>query len=268
VPCIGAGPSSKVPSAALHRIKIISVIAGTKYREIRFFRAFDAAAFRRPAPLLSSPGDPTMRLSQKFLGFLFVAALVAASSTAKAAVLITIDKSNQRMSVSVDGATRWTWPVSTGRDGHDTPSGSFQPFRMEPTHFSKEWDDAPMPHSIFFTKVGHAIHGTNDAGHLGTAVSHGCVRLSTANASQLYQLVKTEGMPNTKVVITGQIPYGEPEAYNQSWRGQNGPGENSFFGQSSYGQNTYDQNSARQTNGQRGNSRPNNGDWFFGSRNY
>jgi hypothetical protein len=215
------------------------------------------------------PGVPTMRLSRSLLGFLFVAALVAASSTAKAAVLITIDKSNQRMSVAVDGATRWTWPVSTGRDGHDTPSGSFQPFRMEPTHFSKEWDDAPMPHSIFFTKVGHAIHGTNDAGHLGTAVSHGCVRLSTANASQLYQLVKTEGMPNTKVVITGQIPYGEPEAYNQSWRGQSASGENSFFGQNSYGQNNYNQNSAKQTNGQPGNSRPNNGDWFFfGSRNY
>src|SRR5271157_2420888 len=114
-----------------------------------------------------------MRLSQKFLSLVFVAALSATFSTAKAAVLITIDKSAQRMSVAVDGDTRWTWPVSTGRDGHDTPSGSFQPFRMEASHFSKEWDDAPMPHSIFFTKVGHAIHGTMDAGHLGSAASHG-----------------------------------------------------------------------------------------------
>jgi hypothetical protein len=184
-----------------------------------------------------------MRLSQPLFALVWFAAGLFAMSTAQAAVLITIDKSAQRMSVSVDGATRWTWPVSTGGGNRATPSGSFQPFRMEATHFSKEWDDAPMPHSIFFTKVGHAIHGTNDVGHLGAAVSHGCVRLSAANATQLYQLVKAEGMPNTKVVVTGEQPYGEPEAYNQS-QGQSSNG--GFFGQSSYGQNSYNQNSYNQ----------------------
>jgi L,D-transpeptidase catalytic domain len=217
-----------------------------------------------------------MRLSQPLFALVFFAGLVAAGSAANAAVLITIDKSAQRMSVSVDGATRWTWPVSTGREGHATPSGSFQPFRMEATHFSKEWDDAPMPHSIFFTKVGHAIHGTLDAGHLGSAVSHGCVRLSTANATQLFQLVKAEGMPNTKVEITGQQPYGEPEAYNQPSQGAFGG--NSFFGQNSYdqngqnayGQNSYGQNSAKQlANGKRNKSQPNDTGLFpfFDSRN-
>jgi len=180
--------------------------------------------------------------------------------------LITIDKAAQSMSVAVDGSTRWTWPVSTGRDGHATPSGAFQPFRMEATHFSKEWDDAPMPHSIFFTKVGHAIHGTYDVGHLGTAVSHGCVRLSAANATQLFQLVKAEGMPNTKVVITGQQSYGEPEANNQnqnqnSW-GQNSWSQNSWGdnnnGQNWFGQNSNGQNSASQApSGKRTTARPN-----------
>jgi hypothetical protein len=32
---------------------------------------------------------------------------------------------------------------------------------MEIDHYSEEWDDAPMPYSIFFTQIGHAIHGTN-----------------------------------------------------------------------------------------------------------
>lgn len=80
-------------------------------------------------------------------------ALMALSAVAEAKVLISIDKSTQRMTVSVDGATRWVWPVSTGRRGHATPAGSFQAFRMEEDHYSKEWDDAPMPHSIFFTKA-------------------------------------------------------------------------------------------------------------------
>ena len=74
---------------------------------------------------------------------------------------------------------------------------------MEEDHFSKEFDDAPMPHSIFFTKIGHAIHGTDSEGRLGTPVSHGCVRLSRANASTLYALVEKDGVLNTTVTLTG-----------------------------------------------------------------
>jgi hypothetical protein len=132
---------------------------------------------------------------------LLVSALGA--TTANASVLISIDKSAQEMVVSVDGARKYTWPVSSGRSGYSTPSGKFTPFRMEKDHFSKEWDDAPMPNSIFFTMKGHAIHGTLDARHLGSAASHGCVRISTAHAETLFALVKEEGMANTKVVIEG-----------------------------------------------------------------
>src|SRR5262245_43535931 len=74
---------------------------------------------------------------------------------------------------------------------------------MEPDHDSKEWDDAPMPHSIFFTPVGHAIHGSPHTKRLGTAVSHGCVRLAPNNAAILYALVEKAGMRNTRVVVTG-----------------------------------------------------------------
>jgi hypothetical protein len=74
---------------------------------------------------------------------------------------------------------------------------------MEEDHYSKEFDDAPMPHSIFFTKIGHAIHGTDSESRLGTPASHGCVRLSKANASTLYALVQSEGVLNTTVSLTG-----------------------------------------------------------------
>jgi hypothetical protein len=109
------------------------------------------------------------------------------------------------MTVAVDGVPRWTWPVSTGRPGYDTPSGSFTTFRMAADHFSKEWDDAPMPHSIFFTPKGHAIHGYLDTRHIGSPASHGCVRLEPENAAKLYALVEEEGLPNTKVVLTGDV---------------------------------------------------------------
>jgi hypothetical protein len=86
---------------------------------------------------------------------------------------------------------------------HETPNGTFRTFRMEADHFSKEFDDAPMPHSIFFTKIGHAIHGTESEKWLGTPVSHGCVRLSRANATTLYALVEKQGVLNTTVTLTG-----------------------------------------------------------------
>ena len=143
------------------------------------------------------------------------ASLIAAAlalpcaSAARANIDIAIDKSTQQMSVAVDGAQRYTWPVSTGRPGYDTPNGTFKVNRMDADHFSQEWDNAPMPHTMFFDLHGHAIHGFFDVKHLGLAVSHGCVRLAPANATVLFNLVKAEGMANTSVTITGRAPGGD-----------------------------------------------------------
>jgi hypothetical protein len=136
----------------------------------------------------------------------FAAALVGAwfclnPLSAQAGILITIDKATQQMTVDIDGATRWIWPVSTGRRGYDTPAGSFRPFRLEEDHYSKEWDEAPMPHSIFFTAEGHAIHGSYETRRLGRPASHGCVRLAPRNAEKLFTLVKREGLGNARVVV-------------------------------------------------------------------
>ena len=126
-----------------------------------------------------------------------------ATGAAQANVSITIDKNAQQMTVAVDGIERYHWPVSTGIPSYETPNGSFRTFRMEEDHYSKEFDDAPMPHSIFFTKIGHAIHGTDSVGRLGSPASHGCVRLSRANAATLYDLVQREGVLKTTVTLTG-----------------------------------------------------------------
>jgi hypothetical protein len=131
------------------------------------------------------------------------------ASAAFANIDIAIDKNTQQMSVAVDGAQRYTWPVSTGRPGYDTPNGTFKVNRMDADHFSQEWDNAPMPHTMFFDMRGHAIHGFSDVKHLGLAVSHGCVRLAPANATVLFNLVKAQGMANTSVTITGRTPGGD-----------------------------------------------------------
>jgi L,D-transpeptidase catalytic domain len=146
---------------------------------------------------------------RRFPGLLVLLALgfaaLAMPGPARANLLISIDKHAQQMTVTVDGDPRYVWPVSTGRGGYNTPGGQFQPFRMERDHFSREWDDAPMPYSIFFTKQGHAIHGTNHKID-GSPESHGCVRLSVAHAAILWALVKQNKMANTRVELIGHIP--------------------------------------------------------------
>jgi len=91
---------------------------------------------------------------------------------------------------------------------------------MNEIWYSKEWDNSPMPHSIFFMKDGHAIHGSYEVKNLGKPVSHGCVRISPDNATALYALVKANGLQNTQVVLTGVTPGGEYKIA----RGQANPG--------------------------------------------
>jgi hypothetical protein len=147
-------------------------------------------------------------------GILPPASLIAAalavsfSLPAHANIVINIDKNAQQMSVSVDGQQRYVWPVSTGRHGYDTPNGTFKVNRMDADHLSQEWDNAPMPHTMFFDMRGHAIHGFFDVKHLGMPVSHGCVRLSPDHAATLFGLVKAEGMNETSVVVSGETPAG------------------------------------------------------------
>ena len=133
----------------------------------------------------------------------------AGPKKAGSAILININKAKQKMTIFVDGIEKYDWSVSTGRAGYSTPSGTYTATSMNEIWYSKEWDNSPMPHSIFFMKDGHAIHGSYEVKNLGKAVSHGCVRISPENATTLYALVKANGLENTHVVLTGVTPGGE-----------------------------------------------------------
>jgi lipoprotein-anchoring transpeptidase ErfK/SrfK len=143
-------------------------------------------------------------MKRRFERLAFAAAVAICSltiSSARADVVVHIDKSSQRMAVSVDGAMRYSWPVSTGRSGYGTPSGVFYPQAMARRHFSRRYYNSPMPHSIFFY-YGFAIHGTTDIYRLGGPASHGCVRLHPSHAAALYALVERNGPRNTRIEIS------------------------------------------------------------------
>jgi lipoprotein-anchoring transpeptidase ErfK/SrfK len=103
-------------------------------------------------------------------------------------ILININKAKQKMTVFVDGIQKYDWPISTGRAGYSTPSGTYTATSMNEIWYSKEWDNSQMPHSIFFIKDGHAVHGSYEVKNLGKPVSHGCVRIAPENATALYAL--------------------------------------------------------------------------------
>jgi lipoprotein-anchoring transpeptidase ErfK/SrfK len=135
-------------------------------------------------------------------------------------VLVIIDKPTQEMKVYVDDVELYSWKVSSGLPGHATPSGAYTASSMNEIWYSKEWDDAPMPHAIFFTKEGHAIHATEETKKLGRPASHGCVRLAPENARTLFALVKEKGLENTEIVLNGDTPGGESRVAKTGLRKQ------------------------------------------------
>jgi hypothetical protein len=170
-----------------------------------------------------------------------------ASKKVGSAIVINIDKTKQKMTIFL-GGKKYEWPVSTGKGGYSTPSGTYIATSMNEIWYSKQWDNAPMPHSIFFIKDGHAIHGSYEVKNLGKPVSHGCVRIAPENAATLYALVAKNGLENTQVMLTGVTPGGEFKVaspagagsrYRQAGFGWYEPGNNyynqpqtrpSFFG--------------------------------------
>jgi lipoprotein-anchoring transpeptidase ErfK/SrfK len=132
-------------------------------------------------------------------------ALTTHAMPALGRVLISVDKTTQQMSVSVDGAPRYRFAVSTGRAGYGTPNGTYHPQRLAASWFSKLYYNSPMPYSIFF-HGGYAIHGSYEINRLGGPASHGCIRLHPANAATLFELVTSEGLAATTIVVSGSNP--------------------------------------------------------------
>lgn len=127
-------------------------------------------------------------------------ALIAGRPADAAGLDILIDKSDQEMLVVHDGRLIHRWPVSTARAGKVTPSGTFRPQTFVRRHYSRLYNNAPMPWSIFYS--GHyAIHGTDQTHRLGRPASAGCVRLHPDNARVLWHLAREAGKHATRIIV-------------------------------------------------------------------
>jgi L,D-transpeptidase catalytic domain len=143
-------------------------------------------------------------MSRFVVAFAAVGFVLAGLFRADAAVVITVNKSTQRLSVAIDGVKAHEWPVSTARWGYNTPNGTYQPERLARKWYSRKYHWSPMPYSIFFHE-GYAIHGSYEVSRLGRPASHGCIRLQPKNAAVLFKLVKAN-RNDTQIVVTGERP--------------------------------------------------------------
>ena len=71
--------------------------------------------------------------------------------------------------------------ISSGRQGEETPKGKFYVTRKVKDEVSHEFNDAPMPYSVYFTNQGHAFH----QGDVNVE-SAGCIHLSQKDAAAFF----------------------------------------------------------------------------------
>ena len=138
-----------------------------------------------------------------------VVAPPAAPRKIETTLAIDIDLTRQRMTLTEYGKTVGTWPISSGAEGHRSPTGTFHPLWASKMWFSKKYDNAPMPNAVFFSG-GVAMHATQATGMLGHPASHGCIRQSPANAATTYKLVQKHGNTATKITVHGTPHDDEP----------------------------------------------------------
>lgn len=124
----------------------------------------------------------------------------AAAPPRPVTLVLNADLGAQRLTVIEDGKIKHTWPISSGRDGFATKTGTFKPQWASKLWYSRQYDNAPMPHAVFF-HGGMAFHATTATGMLGRRASHGCIRLSPANAAALFKLVHKHTFAGTKIIV-------------------------------------------------------------------
>ena len=98
-------------------------------------------------------------------------------------VLFVVNLETQRAVLFRNGVPIAATTISSGKAGNETPTGVFTILQKNKEHYSKTYNNAPMPNMQRLTWSGIALH----AGKLpGYPASHGCIRLPHAFSSLLF----------------------------------------------------------------------------------
>jgi lipoprotein-anchoring transpeptidase ErfK/SrfK len=97
---------------------------------------------------------------------------------------IVVSLADQSLQAFDDGKLVGYSNISSGKPGHETPTGTFTISQKDVDHHSNLYNSASMPFYMRLTDDGVGLH----AGFIpGYPASHGCVRLPLGMARELYQ---------------------------------------------------------------------------------
>lgn len=117
------------------------------------------------------------------------------AAPATGTLVVTVDLQARVISAFRDGHEIGTAVVLVGTQSHPTPLGTFPVLSKSREHFSRKYDNAPMPHSLWLTTTGIAIHGSPV---MNGYASHGCIGVPDEFAAKLFAATKR----GDKVIIT------------------------------------------------------------------
>jgi len=115
-------------------------------------------------------------------------------------LMVLVSVPEQTMHVYRNGVLIGRSSISTGSQGHATPGGVFSILEKKKEHYSKKYDNAPMPNMQRLTWTGIAMHSGNLPGY---PASHGCIRLPYDFSQLLFSVTSSGG---TVVVGDGKTP--------------------------------------------------------------
>ena len=98
-------------------------------------------------------------------------------------IVVVVSLTEQRSYVYRNGVEIGYTTVSTGKPGHETPTGIFTILQKDKNHHSSKYNNAPMPYQQRLTWDGVALHA---GGLPGYPESHGCVHLPSKFAEELF----------------------------------------------------------------------------------
>lgn len=135
--------------------------------------------------------------------------VVSITSSPPITLVVKADLTEQLVTVLEGDVVVHVWPISSGLRDYPTPKGVFRPQSANRMWYSRQYNWTPMPYAVFFTR-GVAFHGTNATSRLGKSASHGCVRLATSDAEQLFALVHKHGFDQTRIMVYGTPRHDAP----------------------------------------------------------
>ena len=112
-------------------------------------------------------------------------------------LLVYVDLTRQIATVYRNGVRMAVTTISSGKPGHDTPTGVFTILQKDANHHSSKYNDAPMPYQERLTWDGVALHA---GGLPGYPESHGCVHLPLQFAKLLFGI---ESLGGTVIIAGG-----------------------------------------------------------------